>query len=198
MQLKPLKLSRRGFLKGSAITAGALSLGLLDFQSWAKTSAEAPVSRIPTICNGCGNRCALFAYVKNGRIWRIEGNPEANGNQGVLCPKAHGYLHDLYNPNRIRTPLKRVEGKFQPISWEQAYQEITQKINLILLEMALNRSSGSIIRSPTKRMHSGSCTPWEVRTILLTAPPAIPPVTPHGISLWENFPPMIWQILGSS
>ncbi len=116
------------------MTAGALSLGLLDFQSWAKTSAEAPVSRIPTLCNGCGNRCAVFAYVKNGRIWRIEGNPEANGNQGVVCPKGHGYLHDLYNPNRIRTPLKRVEGKFQPISWEQAYKEISQKINLILLE----------------------------------------------------------------
>ncbi len=134
MQDKPMKLSRRRFLQGSALTAGALSLGLLDFRSWARTSAEAPVSRIPTICNGCGNRCALFAYVKNGRIWRIEGNRDANGNQGVVCPRGHGYLHDLYNPNRIRTPLKRVEGKFQPISWEQAYKEISQKINLILLE----------------------------------------------------------------
>ena len=134
MQSKPLKISRRRFLQGSAVTAGALSLGLLDFQSWAKASAEAPVRRVPTLCNGCGNRCAVFAYVKNGRIWRIEGNPDANGNQGVLCPKGHGYLHDIYNPNRIRTPLKRVEGKFQPISWEQAYKEISQKINLILLD----------------------------------------------------------------
>jgi thiosulfate reductase / polysulfide reductase chain A len=134
--MKPelLKISRRRFLQGTAATAGVLSLGMLDFQSWAKTSTEAPVKRIPTFCNGCGNRCALFAYVKNNRIWRIEGNPEANGNQGVLCPKGHGYLHDLYNPNRIRTPLKRVGGKFQPISWEQAYQEIAQKINLLLLE----------------------------------------------------------------
>jgi len=134
MQAKPLKISRRSFLQGSAVTAGALSLGLLDFKSWASATAEAPAMRIPTICGGCGNRCALFAYVKNGRIWRIEGHPEANGNQGVVCPRGHGYLHDLYNPNRIRSPLKRVEGKFQPISWEQAYREIAQKINLILLE----------------------------------------------------------------
>ena len=134
MQTKPLKISRRRFLQGSALTAGALSLGLLDFRTWAKTRAEAPVNCIPTICNGCGNRCALFAYVKNGRIWRIEGNRDANGNQGVVCPRGHGYLHDLYNPNRIRSPLKRVDGKFQPISWEQAYKEIAQKINLILLE----------------------------------------------------------------
>lgn len=134
MQPTPFHISRRSFLKGSAVTAGALSLGLLDFQSWAETSAKAPVTRIPTICGGCGNRCAVFAFVKNGRIWRLEGNPEANGNQGVLCPKGHGYLHDLYNPNRIRTPLKRVEGKFQPITWEQAYREIAQKINLVLLD----------------------------------------------------------------
>ena len=137
MQKKLFKISRRNFLKGSALTASVLSLGslgLLDYKTWAKTSAEAPVTRVPTICNGCGNRCALFAYVKNRRIWRVEGNPEANGNQGVVCPKGHGYIHELYSPNRIRTPLKRVDGKFQPISWEQAYKEIAQKINLILLE----------------------------------------------------------------
>jgi thiosulfate reductase/polysulfide reductase chain A len=134
MQQKSFKISRRGFLKASALTVGALSTGALSFQNWAKTSTEAPVTRIPTICSGCGNRCAVFAFVKNKRIWRIEGNREANGNQGVLCPKGHGYLHDLYNPNRIRSPLKRVDGKFQPISWEQAYKEIAQKINLILLE----------------------------------------------------------------
>ena len=95
---------------------------------------EAPVTRIPTLCNGCGNRCAIFAFVKNGRLWKIEGNPEANGNLGMVCPKGHGYLHDLYSPDRIRGPLKRVGDRFEPISWEQAYKEIGQKINLILMD----------------------------------------------------------------
>ena len=113
MQPKSFKMSRRTFLKGSALTVGALSTGPLSFRNWATTSSEAPLTRVPTICNGCGNRCALFASVKNERIWKIEGNREANGNQGALCPKGHGYLHDLYNPNRIRSPLKRVDGKFR-------------------------------------------------------------------------------------
>ncbi|MGZ3537916.1 MAG: molybdopterin-containing oxidoreductase family protein, partial [Thermodesulfobacteriota bacterium] len=117
-------------------TVGALSLSheLLDFKSWARASAEAPVTRIPTFCNGCGNRCSIFAFVKNGRLWKIEGNPEANGNLGVICPKGHGYLHDLYNPHRIKSPLKRVGDKFEPILWEQAYKEISEKINLILMD----------------------------------------------------------------
>ncbi len=134
MLKKSYKVSRRTFLRGAALTAGALTLGNLDFRTWAAASAAGPVRRIPTICNGCGNRCALFAYVKNRRIWKIEGNPEANGNQGFVCPRGHGYIHDLYSPNRIRSPLKRVGSRFEPISWEQAYTEIARKINLILLD----------------------------------------------------------------
>ena len=136
MSISHFNITRRGFLKVTGATLGALSLSpeLLDFKKWVHASAEAPVTRIPTFCNGCGNRCGIFAYVKNGRLWKIEGNPEANGNLGVICPKGHGYLHDLYNPNRIKGPLKRVGNNFEPISWEDAYKEIAQKINLILMD----------------------------------------------------------------
>ncbi|MDH4268132.1 MAG: twin-arginine translocation signal domain-containing protein, partial [Deltaproteobacteria bacterium] len=95
-------ITRRNFLKGTALGMGALALSdqILDFKSWAKTNAESPVIPVPTLCNGCGNRCAIYAHVKNNRIWKIEGNPEANGNRGFICPKGHGYIHDLYNPQR--------------------------------------------------------------------------------------------------
>src|SRR4030043_1991284 len=136
MDSKDLKLTRRGFLKvtGATVSALAVSHDLLDFGKWVHASEDAPVTVVPTICNGCGNRCGIFAYVKKGRLWKIEGNPEANGNLGVICPKGHGYLHDLYNPDRIKGPLKRVGDKFEPIPWEQAYKEITEKINLILMD----------------------------------------------------------------
>jgi thiosulfate reductase / polysulfide reductase chain A len=136
MSLDDFKLTRRGFLKvtGAAVGTFSLSHSLLDFTQWARASQEAPVDCIPTFCNGCGNRCSIFAFVKNERLWKIEGNPEANGNLGVVCPKGHGYLHDLYNPDRVRGPLKRVGDRFKPISWEQAYKEIAQKINLILMD----------------------------------------------------------------
>jgi len=136
MGKQDFKISRRGFLKGAALSAGAfpLSSNLLDFKSWAKTSFEAQVTRIPTFCNGCGNRCAIIAYVKNGRLWKIEGNPEANGNLGLVCPRGHGYIHDLYSPARLKGPLKKVGERYEPISWEQAYREIAQKINLLLMD----------------------------------------------------------------
>jgi thiosulfate reductase/polysulfide reductase chain A len=131
-----LRITRRSFLKVTAAGIGALSLHpeILDFKGWVHANIDAPVTRIPTICSGCGNRCGLFAFVKNGRLWKVEGNPEANGNLGVVCPKGHGYLHDLYSPDRLKDPLKRTGNRFEPISWEQAYQEIAQKINLILMD----------------------------------------------------------------
>jgi thiosulfate reductase/polysulfide reductase chain A len=136
MELKDFAISRRTFLKATAAGVGVLSLSrdVLDFGAWASTQADSPVTRIPTLCNGCGNRCGIIASVKNGRLWKVEGNPEANGNLGVICPKGHGYLHELYNPSRLKGPLKRVGDRFEPISWEQAYKEIGQKINLILME----------------------------------------------------------------
>ena len=135
MGLDDLKITRRRFLKATAGGVGGLALShdLLDFKSWVHASAEAPITRVPTFCNGCGNRCSIFALIKNGRLWKVEGNPEANGNLGVVCPKGHGYLHELYSPHRIKGPLKRVGDRFEPISWEKAYQEIAQKANLILM-----------------------------------------------------------------
>lgn len=134
--LKEFRITRRGFLKATATGMGALALGheLLDFKNWVDASVSAPVTRIPTFCNGCGNRCGIFAFVKNGRLWKIEGNPEANGNLGMVCPKGHGYLHELYSPARLKGPLKRIDNRFEPISWEQAYKEIAEKINLILMD----------------------------------------------------------------
>jgi len=107
-------ITRRNFLKATTLAWPSLALSdhLLSFKSWSPRQADAPISKIPTLCNGCGNRCAIFAYVKNNRLWKIEGNPEANGNQGYICPKGHGYIHDLYNPDRIRGPLKKVSGPF--------------------------------------------------------------------------------------
>lgn len=133
--MEDFKITRRGFLKTAVAGAGVLSLtpGCLDPNRWAHASADAAVTSVPTICNGCGNRCGIFAHVKNGRLWKVEGNPDANGNLGVICPKGHGYLHDLYSPHRLKGPLKRVGDKFEPISWEAAYKEIGQKVNLILL-----------------------------------------------------------------
>jgi thiosulfate reductase/polysulfide reductase chain A len=131
-------ISRRTFLKlagGSALALATLEgFGCDIWKSKAGLNQEVKI--IPTQCQGCGaNRCAVFAYVRNGRVWKIEGNPEANNNLGTVCPRGHGYLHELYDPDRIKQPLKRTEdGTYVPVSWEQAFTEINTQLNLIMMD----------------------------------------------------------------
>ncbi|QWR78353.1 molybdopterin-containing oxidoreductase family protein [Candidatus Magnetomonas plexicatena] len=132
------KLSRRTFLKTAGVAVAATSA--LSQQSCKKrpkqSSNKSEIKKIATQCQGCGaNRCAIYVYVKNGRIWKVEGNPKSNYNLGSVCPRGHGYVHGLYDKYRIKQPLKRTENNtFVPISWEDAFKEIAMKLNLIIMD----------------------------------------------------------------
>ncbi len=127
-------ISRRKFLIGSA--AGGASLVAASYLNSDSQAAVKPTGKevrvVPTLCDACGNWCAFNVYTKGGRVWKAEGNPIAGNNLGRICAKGHGMLHEVYNPDRIKSPLKRVSpGKFEPISWEQAYKEIGEKLGAI-------------------------------------------------------------------
>ena len=81
---------------------------------------------------GCHGGCGVLAYVKDGRLVKIEGDPEHPWNQGRLCPRCLAMTQYLYHPDRLRHPLKRVgkrgEGKWQPISWDEAFDLIEKKM----------------------------------------------------------------------
>lgn len=132
--MKARGITRRNFLIGSAAgTASLLAASYVDFDAWAsnqKVTGELKVT--PTLCDACGNWCAIKVHTRGGRIWKAEGNPLAGNNRGRMCAKGHGFLHEPYNPDRIKSPLKRVgPNKFEPISWELAYTEIGTKLKKI-------------------------------------------------------------------
>ncbi|SEN23774.1 thiosulfate reductase / polysulfide reductase chain A [Mesobacillus persicus] len=131
------KLSRRGFIKASTATAALASVGTVGFNQWSneyvKASENVEVLEIPSTCNGCSSKCGIIGHVKNGRLWKITGHPDHPYAKGKLCARGHGYATLVYSPDRLTEPLKRVgEGKFEPISWDQAYKEIAEKLNQII------------------------------------------------------------------
>ncbi|MBF0457225.1 MAG: molybdopterin-dependent oxidoreductase [Nitrospirae bacterium] len=126
-----------GSVLASGLTAGTLSCGAQNGQTASDgLKAADDVRKIPTQCQGCGaNRCGIYVYVKDGRVWKVEGNPKTYNNAGTVCPRGHAYIKELYNPDRIKQPLKRTaEGKYEPVSWEQAFSEISAKLNLIIMD----------------------------------------------------------------
>lgn len=81
---------------------------------------------------GCHGGCGQKLYVEDGNMVRIEGDENNPWNQGRSCPRVLALKQYMYHPDRITTPLKRVgargEGKFEPISWDEAYDTIEQKL----------------------------------------------------------------------
>jgi thiosulfate reductase/polysulfide reductase chain A len=133
--MKKFGMTRRKFLAGAAVgSASLVASSYMSFDAWAATDTVAEDVKVtPTLCDACGNWCAINVYTKGGRIWKATGNPIAGLNKGKVCVKGHAMLHDVYNKDRIKTPLKRVgANRFEPITWEQAYREIGSKLKDII------------------------------------------------------------------
>ncbi|MDX1688286.1 MAG: molybdopterin-dependent oxidoreductase, partial [Candidatus Promineifilaceae bacterium] len=89
---------------------------------------------VPTVCFNCESACGLLAYVdkETFEIKKFEGNPAHPGSRGRNCAKGPATHNQIYDPERILYPLKRVgergEGKWKRITWEQALEEIAAKM----------------------------------------------------------------------
>ncbi|WP_280367995.1 molybdopterin-dependent oxidoreductase [Nocardia wallacei] len=82
-------------------------------------------------CTLCEAHCGILVTVEGDQVARIEGNPEDVLSQGYICPKATamGGLH--HDPDRLRTPVRRVADGFEPIGWDEAFREIGQRLRTI-------------------------------------------------------------------
>lgn len=131
-------LTRRSFLKATAVTGLAAafggSQGLIQSDSVkaANNDASSETNVIRTCCRACIGYCGVLAHVKNGRVVKLEGDPEQPMTKGALCPKGLSGIQALYNPNRNKYPMKRVgargENKWKRISWDEALDTIAKKL----------------------------------------------------------------------
>jgi len=84
--------------------------------------------QILTDCTLCYHSCGCRVTVENGRAVKVKGLESHPLNRGELCPKGERVLEHIYSPDRLKYPLKRRAGGFQRISWEQALDEIAEKL----------------------------------------------------------------------
>ncbi len=83
----------------------------------------------------CPDTCSILATVEDGRVTGCDGDPGHPFTQGGLCHKVHRYAERIYSPLRVRSPMRRVgkkgEGKFARISWDEALDEIADRLKAI-------------------------------------------------------------------
>ncbi len=134
-------LSRRDFLKLGAATAAAAAVGAMLPPKVAQAAYTAGLVNaagdgyIPSMCEMCVWRCGVLAKIKDGRVVKLDGNPEHPHSRGNLCPRGQSGLMNTYDPDRVLTPLIRVgqrgEGKFRKASWEEALDLTASKMQAI-------------------------------------------------------------------
>ncbi len=85
------------------------------------------------ICTFCAGNCGVIVQVQDGQITKITGNPEHPISRGFICERIKYAIKWLYHPDQLKYPLKRAgekgEGKWQRITWDQALDEIAEKLN---------------------------------------------------------------------
>lgn len=86
-------------------------------------------------CGMCPAGCGIIVRTREHKANKIEGNPLHPVNRGALCARGQAGLEVLYNPDRIKGPLKRIgergEGKWQQISWDEAIKTLADKLREI-------------------------------------------------------------------
>jgi molybdopterin-containing oxidoreductase family iron-sulfur binding subunit len=85
-------------------------------------------------CRECPAGCGVHVKVREGRPIKVEGNPDHPSNAGRLCARGQASLQGLYNPDRISSPLRRVDGgdEFEAISWDEAEASLAERIQALV------------------------------------------------------------------
>ena len=119
---------------GKAAGSKALA-GTVDFVEGGKdfspqTGAERKM--IPSACWSCVTRDAMIGFVEDGRLVKLEGHPDSIRTKGKICSKGAAGINQLYDPDRILYPMKRVgnrgEGKWKRISWDEALTDLAARL----------------------------------------------------------------------
>ena len=79
-------------------------------------------------CHICEANCGLLVEVEGREILSIRGNPDHVLSRGHICPKGTAIADLQDDPDRLHKPVKKVDGQWQEIGWEQAYTEIAAKL----------------------------------------------------------------------
>ncbi len=139
-----MSISRRDFLKSSAAVAAASAVGITvpeEVQAAAAKGEEGwRWDKAP--CRFCGTGCGIMLATKNGKIVAVKGDPAAPVNRGLNCIKGYFNAKIMYGEDRLKTPLLRVnekgefdkKGKFKPVSWKRAFDEMEKHIRKALKE----------------------------------------------------------------
>ncbi len=130
-------VKRRDFLKVLGATGAATTLVGCTSENVGKLIpyVVSPDQTVPGVSNYYATVCreglepvGVLAEVRDGRVIKLEGNPQHPGNRGALGARGQSAVQGLYNPDRYRAPMVRQGGKLVATTWDKALAQLSQKL----------------------------------------------------------------------
>jgi len=130
------KVTRRKFLQISGATfAGAAIVATSNRvveNAFSLSGRKKGIVKVPSYCSLCFWKCGLIGYVKDGKLWKLEGNPLDPLSKGRLCPRGSGGVGQHYDPDRLKAPLVRISSrgdeKWKVTTWDEALNYSAKKL----------------------------------------------------------------------
>lgn len=157
-----MKLSRRDFIKQTAVAATASVAGVTLPAGAANMVTDSEVTKLKwskAPCRFCGTGCGVTVAVRDNKVVATNGDPQAEVNKGLNCVKGYFLSKIMYGQDRLTRPLLRMKngkydknGEFAPVTWERAFDEMEHQFKRVLKE-----------KGPTAvgMFGSGQWTVWE-------------------------------------
>ena len=91
----------------------------------------AETTQIRTACRSCHGGCGVIAHVADGRVVKVEGDPDSPISYGTLCSKGLAITQLAYHPDRILHPMKKTNGRWERIGWDEALDTVAAKFQAV-------------------------------------------------------------------
>jgi anaerobic selenocysteine-containing dehydrogenase len=92
------------------------------------------VKKLRTACRQCHGGCGVIAHVQDGKVIKVEGDPNSPISHGTLCSKGLSATQLAYHPDRILYPMRKTLQGWERITWDEALDTITEKFNAVIDE----------------------------------------------------------------
>src|SRR2546428_2041854 len=131
-----VEMKRRDFFKIVATTGAAAAAGGCQQATETILPLVVPNEQLvpgvaawfATVCRECPAGCGVIAKNREGRVVKLEGNPDHPVSRGALCARGQAALQGLYHPDRFAGPLLRDGATLTPASWDGAQKVVADKI----------------------------------------------------------------------
>ena len=131
-----------------------------DVMGRTASGKESDVKIVKSVCRGCHGGCGALLHVKDNKLIKVEGNPDAPLNHGSLCPIGYAAPDLVHHPDRLQYPMRRKgargSGEWQRITCDDALGEMADKLNKIRAEYGAHTI---VMGTGTGRHHA----PWVSR-----------------------------------